>query len=120
MKISFAIKRILLSIAVIASLFAPGVAIPTPTVAAQPMDDMSHVETDFVTCQERHQTPAAINKDTKQLDSEDEDEPTSRDAPYYVALRARLVEPAKPIVNLIESPSFVPPDIVILTCNLRI
>jgi len=120
MKISLIIKRIILSSAVVASLLAPSFSATTVS-ATQTMDDMGHAKVDIANCLERHQTPTApINKDIKQLDNEDKDEPTPPEVPYFVAFQKKPVEPEKPKVNLIESSSFVPPDIIILTAKLRI
>ena len=120
MNISLIIKRILLSSAVVASLLAPTFSATTVS-ATQTMDDMGHAKVDIANCLERHQTSTApINTDTKQLENEDKDEPTPPEAPYFVAFLKTPVDPEKPKVNLIESSSFVPPDIVILTVKLRI
>lgn len=121
MKISLLIKRILLSSAVAASLFVPGLT-TSAISTSQSMEDMGHARTDLVDCLERHQTPtASIDKESKQRDSEEDDEePTPPAVPYFVAFQKPIVEPLKPVVNLLGSPSFIPPDIIILTTQLRI
>jgi hypothetical protein len=122
MRISLAIKRISLLSAIAFSVLLPGFT-ATTTYAAGNMDGMGmgQTRTDVTNCLERHQAPTApIDKESKQTDPEDKDEPIPPELPYYANFQKLPTGTAKPARKLIESSSFVPPDILILTSTLRI
>ena len=120
MKVALIIKRIILSSAIIASLLAPGF-LATDVAAMRTMDDMGHAKVNIANCLDRHQAPVApVNKNATQLDNEDDDTPTPPTYPYFVAFNKTPTNFEKSSVNLIQSSSFVPPDIVMLTTALRI
>lgn len=122
MRVPLLIKRILFLSAIAFSVLLPGFT-ATTTYAAGTMDGMAMGQstTDLTNCLERHQAPAAsVHKESKQTDPEDKDEPIPPSALYNVNSQKPLAGTAKPARNLIESSSFVPPDILILTSILRI
>lgn len=120
MRISLVIKRISLLSAIAFSVLLPGFT-ATTTYAAGNMDGMGHAKTDVTNCLERHQAPTApIDRESKQTDHEDKDEPIPPAVPYYAIFQKHPAEPSKSVKKLVESSSFVPPDIIILTANLRI
>jgi len=84
------------------------------------MGDMDHPATDIVNCMNQHQAPTiSAIKELEQVDSED-DEPTPPEFSFFNAIDLRYDKPTKQKTDLIRSSSFRPPDIVILTANLRI
>lgn len=94
-------------------------AIGTPVSAMFPMDSMNHSNMDIVSCTNQHQvaTPTAT-KELEQL--ENEDDTTPQELPYNFNQTDNYSELKKRKTILISSSSFRPPDIVILTSNLRI
>jgi len=120
MKISRIIQRVLLSGAIVASVLVPS-STATAVAAAYSMESMGHAEIDIATCLERHQTPAApIDRGPKREDVVDEDEPALPEQPYFVVFQKKIPVSNEMASSLVKSPSFVPPDIVILTSQLRI
>ena len=113
------INRLTLAIVVAISIILPAVA-GSPTFAMSSMDDMGHSDVDIVSCMNQHQvlTPPTA-KEIDQLKNEDDDG-VPQELPYYLGLSTNYGEPKKQKTNLIASSSFRPPDIVILTSNLRI
>lgn len=113
------INRLILPIIVAISIIMPGFASST-TFAMSPMDDMGHSTTDYVSCISEHQVPVVpAAKELDQIKNED-DETTPPESPYFMGLSQQYAKPNKQETNLITSSSFRPPDIVILTANLRI
>ena len=110
------IIKILLSGAIATTILMPGL------VSAQSMSESSHHATsDLATCLERHQTPSSsAAKASTQYSEDEEDEPRPPEFPYYLTIQNVEYdqEVARPL--LISSPSFIPPDIVILLATLRI
>ena len=113
------INRLTLAIAVAISIILPAVA-GSPTFAMSSMDDMGHSDVDIVSCMNQHQVP--IPPTAKEIDQlkNDDDDGAPQESPYYLGLSTNYGEPKKQKTNLIASSSFRPPDIVILTSNLRI
>lgn len=113
------INRLILPIVVSISIIIPAIA-GSPTFAMSSMDDIGHSEVDLVSCMNQHQVPAPPKaKELDQLINED-DEGIPQELPYYLGLSTSYAEPKKQKTNRIASSSFRPPDIVILTANLRI
>ncbi|MBL8122309.1 hypothetical protein JNM87_06200 [Candidatus Saccharibacteria bacterium] len=113
------INRLTLAIVVAISIILPAVA-GSPTFAMSSMDDMGHSNVDIVSCMNQHQVPTPPTaKEIDQLKNEDDDG-VPQELPYYLGLSTNYGEPKKQKTNLIASSSFRPPDIVILTSNLRI
>lgn len=120
MRIAKIFKRILLSSAVIASVLLPGFTTLNVS-AAHAMGDMGYAQADLVNCFQRHQTPVApIDKHALRQDDENKDDPIPHETPYFIVFQKNLGEGNRPKPSLIESSSFVPPDIVILTATYRI
>ncbi len=113
------IHRILIPIVVAISIVIPAIA-GSPTFAMSSMADMGHSDVDIVSCMNQHQVPTPPTaKEIDQLKNEDDDG-APQESPYYLGLSTNYAEPKKQKTNLIVSSSFRPPDIVILTLNLRI
>lgn len=113
------INRLLLPIVVAISIIIPAVA-GSPTFAMSSMDDMGHSNVDIVSCMNQHQVPTPPTaKEIDQLKNKDDDG-APQESQYYLGLSTNYGEPNKKETNLIASPSFRPPDMVILTANLRI
>lgn len=113
------INRLTLAIVVAISIILPAVA-GSPTFAMSSMDNMGHSDVDIVSCMNQHQVPTPPTaKEIDQLKNEDDDG-VPQELPYYLGLSTNYGEPKKQKTNLIASSSFRPPDIVILTANLRI
>ena len=113
------INRLILAIVVAISIILPAVAV-SPTFAMSSMGDMGHSNVDIVSCMNQHQAPTPPTaKEIDQLKNEDDDG-VPQELPYYLGLSTNYGEPKKQKTNLIASSSFRPPDIVILTSNLRI
>ena len=113
------INRLLLPIVVAISIIIPAIA-GSPTFAMSSMDDMGHSSVDIVSCMNKHQVPTPPTaKEIDQLKNDDDDG-APQELPYYLGLSTNYGEPKKQKTNLIASSSFRPPDIVILTSNLRI
>lgn len=113
------INRLTLALVVAISIILPAVA-GSPTFAMSSMDDMGHSDVDIVSCMNQHQVPTPPTaKEIDQLKNEDDDG-VPQELPYYLGLSTNYGEPKKQKTNLIASSSFRPPDIVILTSNLRI
>mgnify|MGYP005608526221 FL=1 len=113
------INRLLLPIVVAISIIIPAIA-GSPTFAMSSMDDMGHSEVDIVSCMTQHQAPTPPTaKEIDQLKNDDDDG-APQESPYYLGLSTNYGEPKKQKTNRITSSSFRPPDIVILTENLRI
>lgn len=113
------INRLTLAIVVAISIILLAVA-GSPTFAMSSMDDMGHSDVDIVSCMNQHQVPTPPTaKEIDQLKNEDDDG-VPQELPYYLGLSTNYGEPKKQKTNLIASSSFRPPDIVILTENLRI
>ena len=113
------INQLLLPIVVAISIIIPAVA-GSPTFAMSSMDDMGHSSVDIVSCLNQHQVPTPPTaKEIDQLKNDDDDG-APQESPYYSGLSINYAEPKKQKTNLIASSSFRPPDIVILTANLRI
>ena len=113
------INQLLLPVVVAISIIIPAIA-GSPTFAMSSMDDMSHSDVDIVSCMNQHQVPTPPTaKEVDQFKNEDDDG-APQESPYYLGLSTNYGEPNKQETNLIASPSFRPPDIVILTLNLRI
>lgn len=113
------INRLILAIVVAISIILPAVA-GSPTFAMSSMDNMGHSDVDIVSCMNQHQVPTPPTaKEIDQLKNEDDDG-VPQELPYYLGLSTNYGEPKKQKTNLIASSSFRPPDIVILTSNLRI
>jgi hypothetical protein len=114
------INQLLLPIVVAISIIIPAIA-GSPTFAMSSMDDMGHSEVDIVSCMTQHQVPTAttINEELDQVDNEDDD-PLPPENTYFNPSELRYDQPAKQKTDLTRSSSFRPPDIVILTANLRI
>lgn len=113
------INRLLLPVVVAISIIIPAVA-GSPTFAMSSMDDMGHSNVDIVSCMNQHQVPTPPTaKEIDQLKNKDDDG-APQESQYYLGLSTNYGEPNKQETNLIASPSFRPPDIVILTANLRI
>ena len=113
------INQLLLPIVVAISIIIPAVA-GSPTFAMSSMDDMGHSEVDIVSCMNQHQVPTATAiKELDQVDNEDDD-PIPPEITYLNPTELRYDQPAKQKTDLMRSSSFRPPDIVILTANLRI
>lgn len=120
MNISMFFKRILLSGLVTASLLSPSLTVTTVS-AARSMDDAGHSTADPGNCLLRHQTPTApIDKAAERQEGKEKDEPIPHESPYFATIQLPYDDPGEAKRSLIESPSFVPPDIVILTTALRI
>lgn len=114
------LKRLFLPLAVAVSLLVPGIAASPTFAMSSSMDDMGHSTADIVSCMNQHQVPTATTtKELDQIDSEDEN-PLPPEAPYFNVSDLAYAEPTKQKTDLIRSSSFRPPDIVILTANLRI
>ena len=113
------LNQLLLPIVVAISIIIPAVA-GSPTFAMSSMDDMGHSSVDIVSCLNQHQVPTPPTaKEIDQLKNDDDDG-APQESPYYSGLSINYAEPKKQKTNLIASSSFRPPDIVILTANLRI
>lgn len=113
------INRLTLAIVVAISIILPAVA-GSPTFAMSSMDNMGHSNVDIVSCMNQHQVPTPPTaKEIDQLKNEDDDG-APQELPYYLGQSTNYGEPKKQRTNLIASSSFRPPDIVILTSNLRI
>ena len=113
------INRLLLPVVVAISIIIPAIA-GSPTFAMSSMDDMGHSNVDIVSCMTQHQVPTPPTaKEIDQLKNKDDDG-APQESQYYLGLSTNYGEPNKQETNLIASPSFRPPDIVILTLNLRI
>ena len=113
------INRLLLPVVVAISIIIPAIA-GSPTFAMSSMDDMGHSNVDIVSCMNQHQVPTPPTaKEIDQLKNKDDDG-APQESQYYLGLSTNYGEPNKQETNLIASPSFRPPDIVILTLNLRI
>ncbi len=113
------INRLTLAIVVAISIILPAVA-GSPTFAMSSMDNMGHSDVDIVSCMNQHQVPTPPTaKEIDQLKNEDDDG-APQELPYYLGQSTNYGEPKKQRTNLIASSSFRPPDIVILTSNLRI
>ena len=113
------INRLLLPVVVAISIIIPAIA-GSPTFAMSSMDDMGHSNVDIVSCMNQHQVPTPPTaKEIDQLKNEDDDG-APQESQYYLGLSTNYGEPNKQETILIASPSFRPPDIVILTLNLRI
>lgn len=113
------INRLILPIVVAISIIIPAIA-GSPTFAMSSMDDMGHSDVDIVSCMNQHQAPTPPTaKEIDQLKNKDDDG-APQESPYYLGLSTNYAEPKKQKTNLIASSSFHPPDIVILTSNLRI
>lgn len=113
------INRLTIAIVVAISIILPAVA-GSPTFVMSSMDDMGHSNVDIVSCMNQHQVPTPPTaKEIDQLKNEDDDG-VPQELPYYLGLSTNYGEPKKQKTNLIASSSFRPPDIVILTSNLRI
>ena len=113
------INRLILAIVVAISIILPAVA-GSPTFAMSSMDNMGHSDVDIVSCMNQHQVPTPPTaKEIDQLKNEDDDG-APQELPYYLGQSTNYGEPKKQRTNLIASSSFRPPDIVILTENLRI
>ena len=113
------INRLLLPIVVAISIIIPAIA-GSPTFALSSMGDMGHSNVDIVSCMNQHQVPTPPTaKEIDQLKNEDDDG-APQELPYYLGQSTNYGEPKKQRTNLIASSSFRPPDIVILTSNLRI
>lgn len=113
------INQLLLPIVVAISIILPAVA-GSPTFAMSSMDNMGHSDVDIVSCMNQHQVPTPPTaKEIDQLKNEDDDG-APQELPYYLGQSTNYGEPKKQRTNLIASSSFRPPDIVILTSNLRI
>jgi hypothetical protein len=113
------INRLILAIVVAISIILPAVA-GSPTFAMSSMDNMGHSDVDIVSCMNQHQVPTPPTaKEIDQLKNEDDDG-APQELPYYLGQSTNYGEPKKQRTNLIASSSFRPPDIVILTSNLRI
>ena len=113
------INRLILAIVVAISIILPAVA-GSPTFAMSSMDNMGHSDVDIVSCMNQHQVPTPPTaKEIDQLKNEDDDG-APQELPYYLGQSTNYGEPKKQRTNLIASSSFRPPDIVILTANLRI
>lgn len=113
------INRLILAIVVAISIILPAIA-GSPTFAMSSMDNMGHSDVDIVSCMNQHQVPTPPTaKEIDQLKNEDDDG-APQELPYYLGQSTNYGEPKKQRTNLIASSSFRPPDIVILTSNLRI
>jgi len=113
------INRLLLPVVVAISIIIPAIA-GSPTFAMSSMGDMGHSNVDIVSCMNQHQVPTPPTaKEIDQLKNKDDDG-APQESQYYLGLSTNYGEPNKKETNLIASPSFRPPDIVILTLNLRI
>lgn len=113
------INRLILAIVVAISIILPAIA-GSPTFAMSSMDNMGHSDVDIVSCMNQHQVPTPPTaKEIDQLKNEDDDG-APQELPYYLGQSTNYGEPKKQRTNLIASSSFRPPDIVILTANLRI
>ena len=113
------INRLTLAIVVAISIILPAVA-GSPTFAMSSMNNMGHSDVDIVSCMNQHQVPTPPTaKEIDQLKNDDDDG-APQEPPYYLGLSINYAEPKKQKTNLIASSSFRPPDIVILTANLRI
>ena len=113
------INRLLLPVVVAISIIIPAIA-GSPTFAMSSMGDMGHSDVDIVSCMNQHQVPTPPTaKEIDQLKNKDDDG-APQESQYYLGLSTNYGEPNKQKTNLIASPSFRPPDIVILTLNLRI
>lgn len=92
----------------------------SPTLAMSSMDTMGHSNMDVVSCINLHQVaPPTATSEVDQLENEDDDD-APQELPYYLNLSTNYAQPNKQRADLISSSSFRPPDIVILTLNLRI
>ena len=110
----------MLSSALLATALLPGFT-ASATYVSQSMVGMDHATMDIASCMDRHQTPTApLSKGAKQLDHEERETPTPPEGACFTVLRGPVMEPLRPPLNLLASSSFVPPDIVILTTQLRI
>lgn len=113
------INRLLLPIVVAISIIIPAIA-GSPTFAMSSMDDMGHSDVDIVSCMNQHQAPTPPTaKEIDQLKNDDDDG-APQESSYYLSISTDYAEPKKQKTNRITSSSFRPPDIVILTENLRI
>lgn len=113
------INRLLLPVVVAISIIIPAIA-GSPAFAMSSMGDMGHSNVDIVSCMTQHQAPTATTlKELDQVDNEDDD-PIPPENTYFNPSELRYDQPAKQKTDLIRSSSFRPPDIVILTANLRI
>lgn len=113
------VKRLFLPLAVAISILIPGIG-GSPTFALSSMEDMGHSTVDIVSCMTQHQVPTATPiKELDQVDNED-DNPIPPEITYFNPSELQYDQPAKQKTDLIRSSSFRPPDIVILTANLRI
>lgn len=120
MELSQIIKRIMFSAAALAGLLLPAL-VGSSAMAMQPVEGMGHAVVDTFGCLERHNIPAAaVNKELKQDDTAERDDPLPLPWPLYVDLRQQITEPEKRIPDITVSSSFVPPDIVILTQQIRV
>jgi len=118
MPIKLHINRLLLPIVVAISIIVPAITGPQ-AFAISSMDDMNHSDVDIISCANQHQTPTlSVVKELNQL--EDEEDNTPQESTYYLGLSVNYAAPKKQKTDLITSSSFRPPDIVILTSNLRI
>jgi len=112
------INRLILPIVVAISIIIPAIA-GSPTFAMSSMDNMGHSSVDIVDCMNQHQVPTPPTE--KEIDHlKNEDDGAYQEPSYYSGLSTNYAEPKKQKTNLITSSSFRPPDIVILTSNLRI
>ena len=112
-------NRLLLPIVAAFAIFIPA-STGSSVFAMSSMDDMGHSNVDIVSCMNQHQVPTPPTaKEIDQLKNDDDDG-APQESPYYLGLSINYAEPKKQKTNLIASSSFRPPDIVILTANLRI
>ena len=113
-------KYLLLPFILVFSLVLSGFASSTSSAMSM-MEHSAHLSTDVVTCMVQHQNPAApVSKEVRQLNEEDDDDPLPVRICYLYPTPDRYAAPNKKKSNRIVSSSFRPPDIVILTANLRI
>lgn len=120
MHIPSSITRMLLAAALLANILMPASAgALSHTISS--MDDMGHSKTDIISCLNQHQAPTApVTKETKDIDGEDDIDPTPPETPTLRLDTINYSEPGFADNDITTSSSFKPPDIVIETANLRI
>lgn len=114
------IKRLLFPLLVAASIVIPSITGST-TFAMTSMDSMEHSKIDTATCINQHQVPVAPGPTQQNENGKNNDgDPTPPELQYFWTSGNQFDVPAKPKPGLIFSSSFCPPDIIILTANLRL
>lgn len=113
-------KQLLLSSAVAMSVLLAGVLGPV-AYASHSMATMGHETAPIANCAERHQAPTAtVSKESYDFEQREDDEPDPSAPVTYPAASLVYPEPHRPVLRLFASSSFIPPDIVIQTAQLRI